>query len=183
MVSVQERGGNCRQWSLPAPPGPPASTQNFAPATNPKILSQLLKRVRQPPESGCRKSSGQIESLLGHQTCRKRLIIPPMYIETCLQQLFFTQVHHTVSRNVLKVRGWLTHLLKFGEMVIWICFEAKSYFFPLENWHPALSSHLLKFGEIVFVPHLISYLHIVCTPNLLNPSVPMETIVSQVNIF
>ena len=95
---------------------------------------------------------------------------------------FFTQVHHTVSRNVLKVRGWLTHLLKFGEMVIWICFEAKSYFFPLENWHPALSSHLLKFGEIVFVPHLISYLHIVCTPNLLNPSVPMETIVSQVNM-
>ena len=146
-------------------------------------LLLILRRVRQPPESGCRKSSGQIESLLGHQTCRKRLIIPPMYIETCLQQVFFHSIHHTVSRNVLKVRGWLTHLLKFGEMVIWICFEAKSYFFPLENWHPALSSHLLKFGEIVFVPHLISYLHIVCTPNLLNPSVPMETIVSQVNIF
>ena len=65
-------------------------------------------------------------------------------------------------------------------MVIWICFEAKSYFFPIENWHFALLSYLLKFGEIVFVPLLISHLHIVCTPNLLNPSVPMETIVSLI---
>ena len=43
MVSVQERGGNCRQWSLPAPPGPPASTQ--------KSLPESQSAQKSPPES------------------------------------------------------------------------------------------------------------------------------------
>ena len=43
---------------------------------------QILRRLPRPPVRGCRKSRGQIESLLGHQTERKRLLSPPTYMET-----------------------------------------------------------------------------------------------------
>ena len=93
----------------------------------------ILRRVWRPSESGCEKSRGQIESLIGHQTCRKRLIIPPMYSGSSLQPKKITQVHHKVPKNGLKVREALTDCLKFGKPVIWICFAVKSYFILIEN--------------------------------------------------
>ena len=74
-------------------------------------------------------------------------ISPPICFETCLQPKRITEVHHKVSKNALKVKGWLTNCLKFGKPVIWICFEVKSDFFSLETsiW----TSHwdCLKFGK------------------------------------
>ena len=74
-------------------------------------------------------------------------ISPPICFETCLQPKRITEVHHKVSKNALKVEGWLTNCLKFGKPVIWICFEVKSDFFSLETsiW----TSHwdCLKFGK------------------------------------
>ena len=42
-------------------------------------------------------SKCQIVSLCVHQTWGKRLIIPPTYCESDLEQLLFTQVHHRAA--------------------------------------------------------------------------------------
>ena len=54
------------------------------------VSDLILRRVRWPPESGCEKSRGRVESLLGHETGWKRLISPPTYINVDMESLRFT---------------------------------------------------------------------------------------------
>ena len=117
-------------------------------------LLLMVRRVRWPSESGCRKSKGQIESLFMHQTWGKRLIISPMYIDSCLQPKTITQVHHKVSKNAFKVGGSLPHCPNSGGT--WICFDFQLYF-P-SNHSDSCSLNCPNFGGHVFLTDLVSYL-------------------------
>ena len=88
-----------------------------------ELSLQILRRLPRPPVSGCEKSRGQIESLLGHQTGRKRLLSPPTYMETCLQHLvslnFVTKCLKTPWKlesassrqsNLGKSKGWYNQI-------------------------------------------------------------------------
>ena len=112
-----------------------------------------------PPVSGCEKSRGQIESLLGHQTRRKRLLSPPTYMETCLQHLVFTLLCHKVPENSLKAGECFLLTIKFGEELNWICFDCFSYFISMAFSISDPEADTIKFGEaIVFVSAIFAYL-------------------------
>ena len=105
----------------------------------------------QPSESGCRKSRGEIESLVVHQTWGRWIISPPTYIHIDVEQLLFTQVHHKVSKNGFKVGEALLHCLKRGRA--WICFDFQLYFPPnlTDISCQSSSSIASKEGELGFV--------------------------------
>ena len=118
----------------------------------------ILRRVPRPPVSGCEKSRGQIESLLGHQTRRKRLLSPPTYMETCLQHLVFTLLCHKVPENSLKAGECFFLTIKFGEELNWICFDCFSYFISMGFSISDPEADTIKFGEaIVFVSAIFAY--------------------------
>ena len=53
MVSAQGRRGNCRQWSLPAPPGPPASTQKMSTCNFPKLRTCIYPKCSPASTQNC----------------------------------------------------------------------------------------------------------------------------------
>ena len=113
-------------------------------------LYLILRRVRWPPESGCEKSRGQIESLLGHQTCGKRLIIPPMCIDSCLQPKKITQVHHKVPKNALKVRGGSLSSSNSGKLSHGFVSEWNQISFSLKFASGSLLGISSNLGELYF---------------------------------
>ena len=123
-----------------------------------ELSLQILRRLPRPPVRGCRKSRGQIESLLGHQTGRKRLLSPPTYMETCLQHLVFTLLCHKVPENSLKAGECFFLTIKFGEEMNWICFDCFSYFISMGFSISDPEADTIKFGEaIVFVSAIFAY--------------------------
>ena len=61
--------------------------------TRQACLSQFLRRVWRPVESGCEKSNGQIEYLPGHKLPMWCIYSPPVYIKTSLDIIFFCSVY------------------------------------------------------------------------------------------
>ena len=78
--------------------------------------------VPQPPESWCGKSRGQIAWLIGHQTGRKRLISPPMHLNSLLDGLLgvFSSSQSGRGGHLLNIIFNLRPLftIKFGETLL-----------------------------------------------------------------
>ena len=71
----------------------------------------MLRRVPQPPESGCRKCRGPKKCLLNAKLLMLDFPSRPVYLKTSLTRNGFTQITGTPSKPTLNARGAVTHFL------------------------------------------------------------------------
>ena len=71
----------------------------------------MLRRVPQPPESGCRKYRGSKKCLLNPKLLMLDFRSRPVYLKTSLTRNGFTQITGTPSKPTLNARGAVTHFL------------------------------------------------------------------------
>ena len=71
----------------------------------------MLRRVPQPPESGCRKCKSPKKCLLNSRLLMLDFRSRPVYLKTSLTRNSFTQITGTPSKPTLNARGAVMHLL------------------------------------------------------------------------
>ena len=71
----------------------------------------MLRRVPQPPESGCRKCRGPKKGFLNAKVLMLDFRSRPVYLKTSLTRNGFTQISGTPSKPTLKARGAVTLFL------------------------------------------------------------------------
>ena len=70
----------------------------------------MLRRVPQPPESGCRKCRGPEKGFLNAKLQMLDFRSRPVYLKTLLSRNGFTQITGTPSKPTLNARGAVMHL-------------------------------------------------------------------------